>query len=90
MNLKRWSVLGASVVAMALAACGGSEAEPVEQGVTDSQEQAVRTLPQCCTTQSRDYTEAFCDAVAYSADRCNGVALGKACQWTCGQPGPQR
>lgn len=83
MNLKRWSVLGASVVAMALAACGGSEAEPVEQVVTDSQEQAVTTYPQCCTTINRQYTETFCDSVAYSADRCNQVWSGTACRWTC-------
>jgi hypothetical protein len=83
MNLKRWSVLGASVVAMALAACGGSEAEPVEQGVTDSQEQAVTTSPECCTTINRDYTEAFCDSVAYSPERCNEVSSRRACRWTC-------
>jgi hypothetical protein len=83
MNLKRWSVLGASVVAMALAACGGSEAEPVEQGVTDSQEQAVTPAPECCWSINRRFTEAFCDAAAYSKERCNGVALGTACQWTC-------
>jgi hypothetical protein len=75
---------------MALAACGGSEAEPVEQGVTDSQQQAVTTSLQCCWTINRDYPESFCDSVAYSAARCNGVALGTACQWTCGELGPQR
>jgi hypothetical protein len=86
MNLKRWSVLGASVVAMALAACGGSEAEPVEQGVTDSQEQAVTTSRQCCKPLSREPTstdEAFCASVGLSEGRCNEVWSRTACYWTC-------
>jgi hypothetical protein len=47
--------------------------------------QAVSDLtPECCSSMDRTVPESDCDAVSYSAQRCEEAYGGGACEWTCG------
>ncbi|MBU8894785.1 hypothetical protein KRR26_04185 [Corallococcus sp. M34] len=83
-------------MALALTACGAAREDGQEPGPGElaTSEAGLSTYPQCCSAiPGPGYTEAYCDAVAYSPGRCNQVVQGTACQWsntacpvTCCQP----
>lgn len=92
-------VLGVMTVLMMAgvwAGCGSVEDEPASTSseATGTHEASLTTYPDCCSAiPGSGYTEAFCDSVAYSPGRCNGVWSGTACTWnttacpvTCCQP----
>ena len=92
MTQRVWSILmGCCVVGALLAGSGSAAAEPIPAGQqcravegTAPAPIFVQTLhPECCTTISSTTTEATCDSVSYSADRCEQYNGGNQCAWTC-------
>ena len=90
MTQRAWSTLMGCVVVGALLA-GSTAAAPVPAGQqcglaapASTAPIFVQTLhPECCTTISSTTTEATCDSVSYSADRCEQYNGGNQCAWTC-------
>jgi hypothetical protein len=93
MTQRAWSILMGCllIVGALLAGSGSAAAEPIPAGQqcravagTAPAPIFVQTLhPECCTTISTTTTEATCDSVSYSADRCEQYNGGGQCAWTC-------